>query len=72
MQIAKLETAAEHFAQSGLSLLKGLIHIVSALAPVAEVVGAAVGQPEVAAAAKLAEATATAADAALEKVTAGG
>ena len=65
MNIKDLQIAAGHTGNAIESLLLGLIHFVEAAAPVAEVVGAAVGQPEVAVAAKLAAQVATAADAGL-------
>lgn len=43
-------------------LLKGIIHLVELGAPIAEVVGTAIGQPEVTAGAATAEAAAKAAD----------
>lgn len=61
-QIARLEVAADHFGHAVASLFKGLLHAVTVLAPVASVVGTAIGQPEVTAAADLASAAAQVAE----------
>ncbi|MDE3021838.1 MAG: hypothetical protein KGI54_08265 [Pseudomonadota bacterium] len=53
--VQQLETAAQHFGAAAVSFFKGLFHIVTILAPVAEVVGVSTGNPEVTAAAKIAD-----------------
>ena len=67
----KVESGAKHFGDAVGSLLTGIAHFVQAAAPVAEVVGAAVGQPEVVAAAKLASLAAGAEIAAADAKAAG-
>lgn len=67
---AHLEAAAHHAGITTLQLAQALTHLAASAAPIAEVVGAATGQPEVVAAAKIAEVAAPAAAAALDKVVA--
>ena len=62
----KLKTAAEHAGNGVESFLHTIIHVVEALAPIAEVVGAVSGNPEITAAAKLAETGAVALDTATQ------
>ena len=62
----KLKTAAEHAGNGVESFLHTIIHVVEALAPIAEVAGVVTGNPEVTAAAKLAETGAVALDTATQ------
>jgi hypothetical protein len=70
MNIQAFETSIEHFGQAFMSFLKGVTHFVVVASPIAEIVGAAVGQPEVVAGAKLAEVAAGAAEVVLTAETA--
>ena len=67
---AHLEAAAHHAGITTLQLLQALSHLAASAAPVAAAVGVATGQPEVVAAAKIAEVVAPAAEAALDKAVA--
>lgn len=60
LDLEKFETGAKHFGNAMSSLMVGLAHFVQAAAPVAEAVGMATGNPEVALGAKVAEGVATA------------
>ena len=71
LDLQKFEKTAEHTGAAIASGLKALASFVQALAPVAEVVGEATGQPEVVAGAKIAE-TASTAFSAAEAAKAGG
>jgi len=62
----KIHTAAEHAGNTLESFLHTLTHVIEALAPLAEVAGVVTGNPEITAAAKLAETGAVALDTATQ------
>jgi hypothetical protein len=67
IDFAKLRTAAEHAGNTFESGLNVILHVVEALAPLAEVAGAVTANPEITVAAKLAETGAAALDASLNQ-----
>ena len=66
--IAHVVTVATLVEVDALKLLTGIVHLVEAGAPIAEVIGGAIGQPEVTAGAIVAENVAKAADGVIEEI----